>query len=199
MEFADVLRRRHMVRNFEPDPLPLATLERILDAARRAPSAGNTQGTDLLLLEGPEQTGRYWDVTLPLPRRRSFRWPGLLQAPVLIVPLASSGAYLRRYAEPDKAASGLGLAEDRWPVPYWFIDTAMAVMAMLLTATDEGLGALFFGIFNNEAELMETFGVPPTHQPIGTLAVGYPAPDKPSRSAARPRRPLDEIVHRGRW
>jgi len=151
------------------------------------------------VLEGPEQTGRYWDISLPPGRRERFRWPGLLRAPALVVPLASSEAYLRRYSEPDKARSGLGAGEDRWPVPYWYLDTAMAAMAMLLAATNEGLGALFFGIFAREAELMAAFGVPETHRPIGTIAIGRPAPDEPGRSLRRGRRSLDETVHRGHW
>ena len=87
MDFADVVRSRRMVRAFEPRPVPPDVLDRVLDVARRVPAAGNTQGLDLVVLEGPEQTARYWDVTLAAERRDGFRWPGLLDAPVLIVPV----------------------------------------------------------------------------------------------------------------
>lgn len=200
MELAEVIRRRRMTRAFEPTPVPPDVLDRVLHAATRAPSAGNSQGTDLLVLTGAEQTARYWDISLPVDQRGGFRWPKLLDAPVLVVPLANASAYLERYSEPDKAVSGLGESEDRWPVPYWHIDTAFAAMLVMLAATDAGLGSLFFGIFFHEAELMEAFGVPPSRKPIGTIALGYPAgDDQPSRSAARPRRALDDIVHRGSW
>ncbi len=84
-------------------------------------------------------------------------------------------------------------------MPYWLVDTAMSTMIMLLAAVDEGLGALFFGIFQHQATLMRELGVPGGHQPIGTIAIGYRAPDRPSPSLARGRRPLDEVVHRGSW
>ena len=199
MELADVIGRRHMVRSFRDEPLPDGALDRILEAARRAPSAGNTQGTELVVLEGPEETATYWDICLPADRRGTFRWPDLLAAPVLIVPLAAPGAYLARYAEPDKDGTGLGRSAADWPVPYWDIDAGFAAMLMLLTAVDLGLGALFFGIFDHERELLDRLGVPDELHAVGTVAVGQPASDRPGRSASRVRRTLGEVVHRGRW
>ena len=72
-------------------------------------------------------------------------------------------------------------------------------MLMLLAAVDEGLAALFFGIFSHEAELLDALGVPAGLQPIGTIAIGYGAPDRPSGSLRRGRRGLDQVVHRGGW
>ncbi len=188
-----------MIRSFDARPVDASMLDRVLDAGRRAPSAGNTDGTDVVVLEG-EQTTTYWDITLPVDRRETFPWPGLLDAPVLVVPVAHAGAYVARYAEPDKSATGLGGGVDRWPVPYWHIDTAFAAMSMLLAAVDEGLGALFFGIFSHERDVMDALGVPGDRQPIGTIALGYAAPSqRPSASAQRGRRSLDDVVHRGRW
>lgn len=188
-----------MVRNYTPEPIPADVLDRVLDAARRAPSAGNTQALDLVVLDGPAETGRYWDVTLPAERRGSFRWPGLLVAPVLIIPCVAPGAYVERYAEPDKARPGLGDDPDAWPVPYWHVDGGMALMALLLAAVDEGLGALLFGQFDHEPAVRRAFAIPEGVAVLGTIALGHPAPDEPGRSADRPRRPLTDIVHRGGW
>ena len=188
-----------MVRNYTSEPVDPAALDRILAAGRRAPSAGNTQGTELVVLVGAAETARYWDRTLPADRRPSFRWPGLLAAPVLIIPCAHAEAYVERYAEADKARPGLGEGVDGWPVPYWHVDAGMACMAMLLAVVDEGLGALFFGVFEHEAAVREELGIPAGYQPVGAIAVGHPAPDEPGRSAARGRRPADEVIHRGRW
>lgn len=199
MDVAEALRRRRMVRNFTSEPIADDILERVLRAAGRAPSAGNTQGTDLLVLEGPDQTARYWDATLAPERRAGFRWPGLLRAPVLVIPCVEAGAYVARYAEPDKAGTGLGAGTDRWAVPYWHVDGGMAVMALLLAALDEGLGALFFGIFDHEPAVRAAFGLPVGIQPLGTIALGHPAPDEPGRSADRPRRSAADVVHRGTW
>jgi nitroreductase len=195
----EALRRRRMVRSFADEPVAPDVLDRVLDAARRAPAAGNTQAIDLLVLTGPAETGRYWDVTLPPDRRAGFRWPGLLAAPVLVLVYVRPAAYPERYGEVDKAATGLGAGAGRWPVPYWHVDAGMAVMAVLLAAVGEGLGALFFGQFAHAPALRSAFGVPDGHEAVGTLAIGHPAPDEPGRSASRPRRPLAEIIHRGHW
>ena len=200
MEFADVVRRRKMIRDFEERPVPDDVLDRILDTGRRAPSAGYSQGFDFLVLSGPDQTRRYWDITLPEPRRAEFGLPGLLAAPVLVLPITDKQRYLDRYREPDKAPAGLQ-QEEAWPVRYWDVDTGFAAMLILLAVVDEGLGALFFGIFQEEERLLDELGVPAGHHPIGTIALGYPkvGPQPPSSASKRPRRPLDEVVHRGRW
>lgn len=199
--FAEVVKHRRMCRSFRDAPVAPGLLDELLDLARRAPSAGFAQGTDFVVLEGPDQTARYWAATLPVAARASFRWPGLLRAPVLVLPLADHGAYLARYAEPDKAPAGLGAGAGAWPVPYWDVDCGMATMTLLLAAEAAGLGALFFGIFRGEAHLLRELGVPDGVRPIGTVALGWPAPDdQPTGSPTRrPRRPLDEVVHRGGW
>ncbi len=192
-----MVRRRRMVRSFEDRPLPPTVLDRLLANAVRAPSAGFTQGWSFLVLEGPH-TERFWRHSLPPGERPSFRWPGLLRAPVLVLPLASRQAYLDRYAEPDKAGAGLH-EEAGWPVPYWQVDCAFATMLLLLAAVDAGLGALFFGIFDGLPGLRAAFGIPGGYTPIGAVALGHPAPDEPSPSLARGRRPKEETIRRGRW
>lgn len=188
-----------MVRAFTDEPIASDVVDRMLDQANRAPSAGNSQGWHFVVLEGPEQTRRFWDVTLPVARRDGFAWPGLLTAPVLVVPLADAERYVDRYAESDKSATGLGSDAAAWPVPYWVVDTSFAAMTLLHAVVDEGLGALFFGIFHNEEALLAELGVPEGLRPIGAIAIGHPAPDTPGRSSNRPRRPLDEVIHRGGW
>jgi nitroreductase len=180
-----------MVRNFADRPVEGAVLERVLDAALRAPSAGHAQGLDLVVVDEP---ARYWAVTLPEPA--SFRWQGLLRAPVLVVPVVDPAAYAARYAEPDKARTGLGRV-DAWPVPYWWVDGGAAVENLLLACVEEGLGACFFGQFDHEPAVKEAFGIPADRRCLGTVALGHPAPDEPGRSATRPRR--TDAIHRGRW
>ena len=199
MQFADVVVQRRMVRAFEPRPIPQDVLNRVLDLARRVPAAGNTQGLDLVVLEG-EQTNRYWDASLSIERRAAFPWPRLLDAPVLIIPVSSPAAYVDRYAEQDKARTGLGESESSWSVPYWYVDTAFAAMVAMLAAVDEGLGALFFGQFEREGAVKEALGIPVDRRPVGTIALGYAADEqRASQSSRRPRRSFEEIVHRGGW
>jgi nitroreductase len=200
LEFADVIRRRRMVRSFDRRPVPAADVDRLIDLARRAPSAGNTQACAFVVLSGDE-TARLWDVTLPVERRAGFRWPGLVDAPVVIVPVVRPGAYVDRYGEADKASTGLGEGEAAWPVPYWWVDAGMAVHGLLLGAVDAGLGALFYGLFDHESAALAALGVPDGWRAVGAVALGWPAPtgEAPGRSSTRPRPPLADVIHRGRW
>ncbi|MGK2930103.1 MAG: nitroreductase family protein [Acidimicrobiales bacterium] len=194
---SQTIRSRRMIRSFTDETVAPAELDMLLDLARRAPSAGNTRPWELLVLTG-DHTARYWDTTLG-DRRSTFRWQGLLRAPALVVPYVRPDAYVERYAELDKAGTGLGAGPDAWPVPYWWIDTGAMVENLLLAVTAAGLGACFFGQFEHETAVRERFAVPADRRAAGTIAIGHPAPDEPGRSARRPRPPLDDIVHRGSW
>lgn len=198
MEFQDVVRKRKMVRTFTADPIDPAALERIIANAQRAPSAGFSQGWAFLVLEGREQTERYWNATMTPERRSTFGWPGMFNAPVLIVVLSHKSAYLQRYSLPDKGWTDLD--ERRWPVPYWDIDAGMAALLILQTAVDAGLGAVFFGVFD-QAGFKTAFGVPDDYTAVGTIAVGHKAPvDRPSPSLKIVgKRPAVDVVHRGQW
>ena len=198
MQFQDVVRKRRMVRSFIKRELPSDAVERILTNAQRAPSAGFSQGWAFLILDGYEQTAAYWAAVGPQDRA-AFAWPGLFNAPLLVVCLSHKAGYIERYAEPDKGWTDRD--ERRWPAPYWDIDTGMAALLMLLTAVDLGLGALFFGVPSDKiASLRQAFGIPEPFHPIGTVAVGYPAgDDRPSPSLRRGHRPASDVIHRGRW
>lgn len=199
MELRDAIRARRMVRAFAPERLDPAVLDELIDLARRAPSAGNSAACRFLVLDEPASVARYWDATLPAERRAGFRWPGLVAAPALVVVAVRPATYLERYAEPDKEATGLGAGEDRWAVPYWWVDAGAAIEHLLLGAVDAGLGACLFGAFDHEPAVASAFGVPDGWRLVATIALGRPAPDEPGRSAARPRPRLAEVVHRNAW
>ena len=202
MELTEALRARRMTRDFDARPLDRELLEELCALARRAPSAGFAQGAELMILDTPGTVETFWDLTLPPPERQGFAWPGLLNAPALVLPAADSRRYLARYREADKArgaSAHLGESPDRWPVPYWLIDCAFVVQNLLLGATDRGLGALFFGLFRGEAPLRSALGVPGGVELLGAIALGWPAADRPSRSLARGWRDTAELLHWGRW
>ncbi len=199
MDLSGAVRRRRMVRAFTAEPVSPSVVDGLIDLARRAPSAGNSQGVAYVVLSGADETAQYWDVTLPAARREAFRWPGLVAAPVLIVVLVRPEAWVERYGEADKAATGLGDGPGQWPVPYWWVDAGMAAEHLLLGAVEAGLGGCFFGLFDHEAPVLAALGVPAGWRAVGAIAVGHPAPDEPGRSASRGRPPLNEVIHRGRW
>jgi nitroreductase len=199
VELTEALRRRHMTRNFSGRPPGRVVVEALLAAAVRAPSAGNTQGREFVVLDGPDQTGVFWDATTDEAwRQRSRRYPGLSRAPVVVLPFADPAAYVERYRQPDKLPDD-GTEVD-WVVPYWYVDAAFAVMTLLLGATDAGVGAAFLGNFRGEEALRKALGVPAGLRWLGAVLLGEAAePDPPSSSAGRARRTVGDSVHRGRW
>jgi len=227
MDLHEAIRRRAMVRSFATDPVDPAVLESIVQAALRAPSAGNTAGTSWVILEGPAETGLYWATTTDEQwRSTSARSAGLSRAPAILLAYASAEAYVARYAEPDKAAAGsgvesgaesavasganadpeggsspaLGLDAAEWPVPYWMGDAAFGVMTVLLCAVDAGLGACVLGNFRGEAALASALGVPAAWNLFCAVLLGHPdGQDHPSRSLDRPRPEPNERIHRGSW
>jgi nitroreductase len=221
MDLHEAIRRRAMVRSFATDPVDPVVLDAALQAALRAPSAGNTAGTSWVVLEGADQTSVYWDCTTDQAwRAASARWPGLRRAPVILLAYASAEAYVARYAEADKARSGagteagpgvgsgagsetgpaLGLHTAEWPVPYWVGDAAFGVMTVLLCAVDAGLGACVLGNFRGEAALGGALGVPAAWNLFCAVLLGHPdGNDHPSPSLDRPKPDPAQRIHRGSW
>lgn len=191
MEFQEVVRRRRMVRTFTGEPVPAAAFERILRNAVRGPSAGFSQGQAFLVLTEESDRAKFWDVA-GLAVAESAR-----TAPLVIVPFSCKRVYLDRYAQPDKGWTDRD--EDRWPVPFWHIDTGMAALLILQTVVDEGLGAVYFGIVPEQvAPFRAAFGVPDDQEPIGAVAIGYDA-ETSKRDLRSRRRSLGDVVHYGRW
>ena len=211
LEFQDVVRKRKMVREFEQRPIPKEVVDRILSNAQRGPSSGYTQGFEFLILDDHGTTSKFWEhlesqkgphQSMGM-RIENQSWNRLRNAPLIIIPLAHSNAYVRRYLEPDKVAAGRKTEED-WPAPYWYVDTAFAAMLILQTAVDSGLGAFYFSIGPTKLHIpkfQQAFGIPEEYYPIGAIAVGYPAqsPSNQRTSASRGRRPRSDVMHFGKW
>jgi nitroreductase len=199
VEFAEAVRRRRMVRNYDPDrPVPTEVLDRIVAHGLRAPSAGFSQGWGFLVLTEPADRDRFWRATVAAEEPPDAWLTGMRRAPALVVVHSNKDRYLDRYAQADKGWTDR--AESRWPVPYWHIDAGMAALLMLLTAVDEQLGACFFGIPPSQIPGYRlAFGVPDEYTPIGAVSLGYPAPDRRSGSLRHGWRPVAEVVHYGQW
>ena len=207
MEFADVVRGRRMTRAFSTRPVDSALISQIVDLASRAPSAGKTQGWHALIISSTD-TAKFWDDTLAVEKRESFRWKQLLDAPVIALVFADPAAYVERYSEHDKAHTDLGASTEAWPTPYWTVDASFAAMTMLLAAEDAGLGALFFGVFHGEQQLRTRLCVPDAMELIGAIAIGWPdervvenetPKTEKGLSASRARRSAEQIIHLNAW
>ena len=191
-----------MVRSYTEDPVDPAVVDRALANATRAPSAGFSQGWGFLVLDRQGDVRRFWAATSDQGDSdgEPDRWlRGMSKAPVVVVPCSSKAAYLDRYAEDDKCWADRD--ESRWPVPYWHIDAGMASLLILQTAVDEGLGACFFGIPPERLDAVrQAFGIPDRFDPIGAITIGHPTGGGAKGSpSTRARKPVDDVVHRGRW
>ncbi len=188
-----------MVRKFQRRPVPREVLSRVLEVARHAPSAGFSQGFDFVVLDEPAEIDRFMAIT-EHPEFPYLNANSPDRAPCLLLPFANAPLYLERYSRPDKTRFGLQHAE-AWPVPWWDIDTGMALMLVLLAAIEEGLGGFLFGFNWGHERLLRELGVPEGCRSIGALGLGYPLADEkfnPQVFSDR-RRSLESMVHFGRW
>jgi nitroreductase len=171
METWDALTTRRNVRSYTDRPIPPADLDRILEAGRRSPSASNRQKWDFVVVTDRQQLaelGTVWQGARHI--------PGSAATIVLVLPEPES----ERYRVIDQ------------------YDLGQATMAMMLAATDLGIGTGHSAVGDADAA-RRILGIPGGYQPAYMLALGYPA-DRPLVPIKRPdRRALDEVVHRGRW
>ena len=181
MEFSDVLAKRRMVRNYTDDPVDTAQIERIVAAGTRAPSAGNTRGQSFVVVSDhatrqsiANLAGEQHYVSMGFD-------PWISKAPVHIVVCVSEAAYHTRYQESDKLGED---GEIEWPVPYWWVDAGASMMAVLLAAVNEGLGAGFLGVHAFD-ELEALLNIPDDVAAVGIVTIGHPAADRRSSSLAR--------------
>ena len=173
MEFQDLVRRRGMVRAFRPDAVPEELVRKLLGNAVRAPSAGNLQPWEFIIVRDEETKRRLAQAALG----QTF----LAEAPVVIATCRNMERNAGRYG-------------DRGREFYSLIDASFATLMILLTARNEGLGACLVGAYRDE-EVWRVLGLPEHVRSVGLVGVGWPA--EPATKAERI--PLAEVVHRERF
>lgn len=199
MDLDDIIKRRRSVRRFSakrPDP---AVIDRCIDQARRAPTAGFTQGVDFLVLDDPALLDEFHDL-IDDPEFPEDDEAKAARPPVLVLVWSDPLRYLARYSDPDKIDYGMD-REEAWPVKFWDIDAAMAAMQLQLAAVNDGIDTWFFGIPYGEDAVRERFGVPSDRKQVGVVALGYrlEGEQPPSSFSKSRRRPLEEQLHRNGW
>jgi nitroreductase len=171
METWDAICARRNVREYTTGPISDEDLNRIAEAGWRAPSAKNRQPWDFVIVTEP---GRLKEL--------STVWQGARH-------IASAAAAIALVVPVP--------ADDRRLVVDQY-DVGQATMAMMLAATDLGIGTGHSSVGEQE-KARAILGVPDDHLVAFLLGLGYPA-DRPLTPIRKPnRRPFDEVVHRGHW
>jgi nitroreductase len=167
--FFEVLRSRRSIRAFLDRPVEEQKLRQILDAANSAPSAGDLQAYEIVVVRDTKIRAA--------PSRGALGQTFIAQAPVGLVfcanPQRSAGKYGRR---------GIQL--------YCVQDATIACAYAQLAATALGLGSVWIGAFDTAA-VAQALGIGREWRPIALLPIGYPA-ESPEPT---PRRTLNDLVH----
>ena len=192
-----LLRRRRMTRVFSGGPA-IEDLTFVCAEALRAPSAGFSQGTHLLVLTQGDLDD-FWSSSAA-DSWFSKRARGVLEATAVVLIFGDRQAYLERYGMPDKADLGLTDPE-AWAVPYWLTDAAMVAQNLLLLAEERRWGALFFGLTKDHGRYLRSRQVPDTAFCIGAIAIGYRSDEDQTSGSpkSRPRHPAEDHIHQGLW
>jgi nitroreductase len=169
MDVFDAIAGRRSIRSYREDPVEPEKLDRLLEAARLAPSARNLQEWRFVVVTDPGTRKKL--------RAAASDQAFIEEAPVVIACCA----------ETDGRQMACGQAS--YP-----IDVAIAMEHIALEAVELGLGTCWVGAFS-EPGVKEVLGIPEGVRVVELLPVGYPADPPP----ARPRKPVAEIVHRERW
>lgn len=169
MDFQELIRARYSVRAYRPEPLEEDKLQRVLEAARLAPTAANRQPFQLIVIH---TAGKEEDL------KRIYSRDWFVQAPLIICACA----------EPERAWTR------RDGKRYGEVDVAIAMDHLTLAATELGLGTCWVANFDPQAA-KEILGLPPEAEPIVFSPLGYPADSRRGKN----RKPLSELVHYERW
>jgi nitroreductase len=165
MEVFEAIKKRHSCRNYKPEAVPEEKLNRILEAARLAPSAHNEQEWKLIVVRDVKKRREVAEAA-----GQSF----VQGAPVIIAAVATHPENLMSLSSGN---------------PAYAIDLAITVEHIALQATEEGLGTCWIGAFSQEG-VKKVLGVPEEYKVVALMSLGYPA----DRGKPKSRKSLEEIV-----
>ena len=172
--FASVVKRRRMIRKYEDRPVPEEEIRALLRYAVRAPSAGNLQPWEFILVRDPEVRAQL--------AKAAMNQNSVATAPIIIATCAD----IQRMGEKYGTRGAF----------YSLVDTSFASLLILLGATERGLGACFVGAYNPE-EVAKILQLPTHVRPVGLITLGYPA-EKP-RKPTNKKIPLENLIHENTW
>jgi nitroreductase len=167
MDFYDVVKTRRSFRVYKPDMPDKEKVDRILEAARLAPTWGNMQGVRYIVVQEPENVKAVWNA---VDQETKF-----IEAPIFIVGIiAPSGSGVNKSGE-----------------KYYGVDFGICFEHLILAATAEGLATCWIGYFNEE-EVKKVLKIPERYKVMGLTPLGYPIKPK---GEVKERKSIDKIVH----
>ncbi|MGD0202777.1 MAG: nitroreductase family protein [Candidatus Bathyarchaeia archaeon] len=170
MDLLEIIKNRRSIRVFKKQAVTQDIIEKLLEAARWAPSAGNVQPWTFVVVSSQKMKRNL--------SMAAFGQKDLEEASVVFVVCADEKLAEQSYAERGKSL-------------FCIQDTAAAIQNILLTAYSLGLGSCWIGAFK-EDEIRKAIKAPKEMRPIALIPVGYPN----EAPAARSRRPVSEIMHK---
>ena len=167
MDFYETVKRRRSYRVYKTNMPEEDKVNRILEAARLAPTWANMQGMHYIVVKDPELVKGVWKA---VGQRKKFA-----EAPMYIV-----GAI---------AESGSGMNANG--IKYFPLDCGICFEHLILAATAEGLATCWIGWFN-ESKLKKILEIPEDFRVMALTPLGYPVKEK---GDVKERKPIEEIVH----
>jgi len=172
MELMEAIRQRRSVRKFEERNVPDEIIKKLVEIANLAPSAGNLQARDFIVVKEKR--------TREALARAALNQEFVAEAPVDIV-VCTNEKKVARYGSRGKSL-------------YTYQDSAASAMLIMLAALEYGLGTCWVGAFDEE-EVRKILGIPDYARPVIIIPIGYPAekPEMPKRA------PIETFLHEERW
>jgi len=167
MDFYEVVKKRRSYRVYKPEMPEREKIERILEAARLAPTWANLQGVHYIIVQKPDNIKAVWKA---IGQEEKF-----IEAPVFVIGIISTDG------------SGINKSGEK----YYGVDFGICFEHLILAATAEGLATCWIGWFNEE-EVKKVLKIPKKYKVLGLTPLGYPIKPK---GEVKERKPIDEIVH----
>ena len=167
MDFERVITERYSVRSFQDEHLPQRVIDKLLDAAHKAPTGCNVQPQRILVLNTDDSIGKVRGCT-----KCHFGAPT-----AMLVCHNRDESWKRKY---DGALSS--------PV-----DAVIVATHIMLAAQNEGVGTCMVMHFD-PAAMRETFAIPENVEPVVLLVMGYPSEDAKPIPMHFETRPLEDVV-----
>lgn len=168
MEYSEVIEKRYSVRKYSEKPVEKEKLDKVLNAGRIAPTAGNSQRQRILVVQSKDALERMHTCT-----------PCHFDAPVVLL------VCYTRNENPRKGEWSNG--------DFGRVDASIVLTHMMLQAADLGLGSCWVGMYKQEL-LRECFNIPDRYEILSIMPIGYPAEDAEPRDKHYERLPIEDTV-----